>query len=105
MSAAPGLLVSVRSAEEAACALAGGAALIDVKEPLRGALGRADDAVIRAVVQAVGAARPVSAALGEWAEQDQSIPDLGLMYVKWGLAGCGQRRDWRQQLTEQLSRT
>src|SRR3954447_11029832 len=90
LNSASGLLVSVRSAEEAACALAGGATLIDVKEPLRGALGRADDAVIRAVVQSVGGTRPVSAALGEWVEQDQSVPDLGLTYVKWGLSGCGQ---------------
>ena len=34
-----GLLVSVRSAEEAEIALAGGANLIDIKEPSRGALG------------------------------------------------------------------
>ena len=33
------LLVSVRSAEEAEIALAGGADVIDVKEPRRGALG------------------------------------------------------------------
>jgi len=35
----PGLLVSVRSADEVDDALAGGADLIDVKEPSRGALG------------------------------------------------------------------
>ena len=40
------LLVSVRSAEEAASALEGGAALIDIKEPVRGSLGRADANVI-----------------------------------------------------------
>ena len=40
----PGLLVSVRSGAEAEAALAGGADLIDVKEPTRGALGRADGA-------------------------------------------------------------
>ena len=38
----PGLLVSVRSADEAIAALAGGADVIDVKEPNRGALGAAD---------------------------------------------------------------
>ena len=59
------LLVSVRSAAEAEAALAGGAALIDVKEPARGALGRADDAVIADVVRAVAGRAPVSAALGE----------------------------------------
>ena len=45
------LLVSVRSAAEAEAALLGGADVIDVKEPDRGPLGRADDAVIAAVVR------------------------------------------------------
>ena len=36
-----GLLVSVRDADEAEAALRGGAALIDVKEPRHGSLGRA----------------------------------------------------------------
>ena len=59
------LLVSVRSAAEAEAALAGGAALIDVKEPDRGALGRADDAVIADVVRAVAGRAPVSAAASQ----------------------------------------
>ena len=50
----PRLLVSVRDAVEAEAALAGGAHLIDVKEPARGALGRADDATIAAVVRRWG---------------------------------------------------
>ena len=59
------LLVSVRSAEEAEAALHGGAALIDVKEPRRGALGRASDGILADVVRTVAGRRPVSAALGE----------------------------------------
>ena len=52
------LLVSVRSAAEAEAALTGGASVIDVKEPTRGALGRADDGVIADVIGAVaGGAR------------------------------------------------
>ena len=47
------LLVSVRCAEEATAALAGGADIIDVKEPRRGSLGRADDRVIREVMEVV----------------------------------------------------
>jgi uncharacterized protein (UPF0264 family) len=96
------LLVSVRSAQEALVALEGGAALIDVKEPLRGALGRADVAVVRAVVAAVGTRRPVSAALGEWAEDTGGIPDADLAYVKWGLAGCGRKPAWRRDLALRL---
>src|SRR5438128_1572682 len=64
-SACPGLLVSVRSAAEAEIAIGAGAALIDVKEPSRGPLGRADDTTIAAVVKQVAGRRPVSAALGE----------------------------------------
>src|SRR5262249_2955716 len=45
-----GLLVSVRDAEEVDVAILGGAGLIDVKEPTRGALGRAEATVIAAVV-------------------------------------------------------
>ena len=60
-----GLLVSVRSVAEAEIALAGGAAIIDVKEPSRGALGRADDTIIADIVRSVAGRAPVSAALGE----------------------------------------
>ncbi|MGI9178650.1 MAG: (5-formylfuran-3-yl)methyl phosphate synthase, partial [Pirellulales bacterium] len=37
-----GLLVSVRSVEEAIEAVEGTAAIVDIKEPSRGPLGRAD---------------------------------------------------------------
>ena len=63
----PGLLVSVRSADEARAALAGGADVIDIKEPGRGPLGRADEATWRAVRAEVAGRVPVSAALGELA--------------------------------------
>jgi uncharacterized protein (UPF0264 family) len=59
------LLVSVRSAVEARAAVTGGASIIDVKEPARGALGRADYSVWRAVRAVVPRSMPVSVALGE----------------------------------------
>ncbi len=96
------LLVSVRSAEEAAAAVEGGAMLIDIKEPARGSLGRADTRVMRAVIDAVAGRRPVSAALGEWAEDQERIPDLALTYVKWGLAGCARNPAWRKCLFSPL---
>ena len=68
------LLVSVRSAAEAEAALRGGADVIDVKEPGRGPLGRADDAVIADVVRLVAGRRPVSAALGELCRDPSSVP-------------------------------
>ncbi len=98
------LLVSVRSAAEALAALAGGAALIDAKEPARGSLGRAEDAIIRDIVIAVAGRTPVSAALGEWAEDTDNVPDADLAYVKWGLAGCANRPSWRDALSRLLDR-
>src|SRR4051794_22711300 len=92
------LLVSVRSAPEADAAVAGGAHLIDVKEPQRGPLGRADDAVSAEVVRAVAGRRPVSAALGELLEGYMPPDRVSLTYVKWGLAGCASAA-WRERLT------
>jgi (5-formylfuran-3-yl)methyl phosphate synthase len=94
-----GLLVSVRSAREALAALAGGATLIDVKEPARGSLGRAPDTAIRAVLKQVAPHCPVSAALGELLQQEPVYPGHGLSYVKWGLAGYGRGKPWQRDLT------
>src|SRR5262249_44394778 len=98
------LLVSVRAPAEVAPALAGGAALIDVKEPSRGPLGKADDAVIAAVLAAVAGRCPVSAAMGEVARAPlpPTLPECD--YLKWGLSGCSRRgpgrHDWRRLLAE-----
>jgi hypothetical protein len=59
------LLVSVRSADEVGAALAGGAEIIDVKEPSRGTLGAADHEVVRAVEARLPTAIPLSVALGD----------------------------------------
>jgi uncharacterized protein (UPF0264 family) len=96
------LLVSVRSVAEAEAALAGGAGLIDIKEPARGALGRADRDVITAILDVVASRRPVSAALGEWAERVPADNDARLTYVKWGLAGCARLPEWRHKLAALL---
>jgi len=92
-----GLLVSVRSAAEAELALAGGADLIDVKEPRRGSLGAAEPAVWDEVRQVVGGRTPVSAALGELLT-DFRAENLkhaqGLTLAKVGLAGCAATSDW-----------
>ena len=95
------LLVSVRSAVEAEAALAGGAALIDVKEPTRGALGRADDGVIADVVRVVAGQAPISAAIGELSDIHNSnkLNCLSsLAFVKCGLAGCATDDGWRSEL-------
>ena len=66
MNTTPGLLVSVRSANEVAAALDGGGDLIDVKEPAKGPRAPAEAEVVAAVIDAVDGKVPVSAALGEW---------------------------------------
>jgi uncharacterized protein (UPF0264 family) len=98
----PGLLVSVRSATEALAALAGGADVIDVKEPNHGSLGAADDDTIAAVVKAVGGRVPVSAALGELVDlpvssngNGMSALVTGVSLFKLGLAGCTAITDWQ----------
>lgn len=88
------LLVSVVSALEAERAVAGGADIVDVKDPGEGALGAPAPGVLSDVVRAVDGAVPVSVALGD-------MPDLphtaalaargavltGAAYVKVGLRG------------------
>jgi (5-formylfuran-3-yl)methyl phosphate synthase len=97
-----GLLVSVRSADEALTALAGGADVIDVKEPNRGSLGAADMSTIREVVRAVDGRAPVTAALGELSDVvatrngngSFAVPD-GVSLFKTGLSHCAASIDWR----------
>jgi uncharacterized protein (UPF0264 family) len=67
-----GLLVSVRTPEEAVEAVAGGAAIIDVKEPSHGALGRAAAECTAAILAAVGS-RPCTLACGELADGVETI--------------------------------
>ncbi|MFM7076518.1 MAG: (5-formylfuran-3-yl)methyl phosphate synthase [Planctomycetaceae bacterium] len=67
-----GLLVSVRDVEEAGAALAGGAGIIDVKEPAAGPLGAASPAAIAAVAGAVAGHRPWTFACGELAAGESS---------------------------------
>lgn len=89
-----GLLVSVRDEEEAEAALAGGADIIDIKEPARGSLGQADASTIRAIVQKVARRVPVSAALGEW-DEGIGLPAVALDFVKWGPAqGARRLKEW-----------
>jgi uncharacterized protein (UPF0264 family) len=87
------ILVSVADASEARIALAGGVDIIDVKDPSRGSLGAADSSVLREIVDVVGDARPLSAALGD-ATDERVVEDaaraaatFGLAYVNLGFAG------------------
>ena len=102
-SRTPQLLVSVRNASEAMAALAGGADIIDVKEPSRGSLGMADVATMSEVLATVEAANrgrvnsvPVSVALGEtidWVDRATVLPD-GVQFAKLGPAALARSPLW-----------
>lgn len=90
------LLVSVRSATEVEAALAGGADIIDAKEPSRGSLGPVDHAVLREILRCVPSRAPLSVALGDMATADEvaaAISSLELppkpapLFLKLGFAG------------------
>lgn len=98
-----GLLVSVRTVDEARAALAGGAAIIDVKEPAAGSLGAAAAPVVSAIGAAVEGAAPCTVAAGElqdemadpgrtarWLDAISVLPAA----VKLGLAGLADD-DWQ----------
>jgi (5-formylfuran-3-yl)methyl phosphate synthase len=94
-----GLLVSVRSAVEAEIALAGGADIIDVKEPRRGALGPADPSVWKEILQKVGNKVATSAALGELMGEstiELAAQTRGFSFAKVGLSNWrhGARIKW-----------
>ena len=61
------LLASVRTPEEARHATAGGADIVDLKEPAQGALGRLADATIARIRHEVAGRRPISATIGDLA--------------------------------------
>jgi uncharacterized protein (UPF0264 family) len=90
------LLVSVRNASEAEAALAGGADIVDAKEPLNGPLGPVSPAVLDAIASTVGDRRPVSAALGDIGRNDVGSATWAATharadFVKVGLAGLRER--------------
>ena len=98
------LLVSVRSADEACTALAGGASIIDVKEPDHGSLGQAPWSVWQDVHTVVSTAAPISVALGElpdWLAPHCPVPPsqawTGISFCKLGLAGTDKnwQKAWR----------
>jgi len=87
------LLVSVTSAEEASAALAGGADVIDAKNPLAGALGAVPVDVLREIHATVAGARLVTAAIGDAADETaiertaETFAAAGAALVKVGFAG------------------
>jgi (5-formylfuran-3-yl)methyl phosphate synthase len=86
------MLASVSTPEEAEIALAGGADIIDLKDPTRGALGAVPPEVIRSALATVRGRRPVSAVAGDLPMQPdlvyttvRDIAATGVDYVKLGI--------------------
>ncbi len=92
------LLVSVSSGAEASAALAGGADLIDAKDPRSGALGAVSVNVLRDIHAASAGVRPVTAALGDAADEAaledaaRVFADVGASFVKVGFFGTADAR-------------
>ena len=88
------LLVSVRSADEVGSALAGGADIIDAKEPSRGSLGTVDPSTLREISAGVPPSVPLSVALGDFEDGAAAADAIGALaltprpagvFVKLGL--------------------
>src|SRR5918994_361043 len=107
------LLVSVRSADEVEPALAGGADIIDAKEPANGSLGAVSAATLAKVASRVLAIHKLSIALGDVgsvSEVTTLIDRLELpsraapTYLKLGFAGVESPETARQLLATAVGR-
>ena len=90
------MLASVTGTTEANIALAGGADIIDLKDPARGALGAVEPATVRATVAAIGGRRETSAVAGDLPMEPPRVfaaalelADTGVDYVKIGMFDGG----------------
>ena len=87
------LLVSVANAAETSAALAGGAHVIDAKNPLAGALGAVSADALREIHATVAGACLVTAAIGDAADETEveraagAFAAAGAALVKVGFAG------------------
>jgi uncharacterized protein (UPF0264 family) len=81
------LLVSVADAADVRAAIAGGADVIDAKDPTQGPLGAVSEPELRAIASEVAGVRPVSVALGDI---DGDVgPAMGRFAVAASAVGAG----------------
>jgi uncharacterized protein (UPF0264 family) len=88
------MLASVRSLKEALLVLDAGVDMIDLKNPMGGALGALDQGLVKDIVHAINHRNLVSATIGDLPMQPklifdatESMLDLGVDIVKIGLFG------------------
>ncbi|TPV98563.1 MAG: hypothetical protein USCAAHI_02011 [Beijerinckiaceae bacterium] len=106
------MLASVSNPAEAETVCAGGADIIDLKDPAKGALGALDASVAAGIVRAVGKRRPVSAAAGSVLGAPGALVDsvsamaaAGVDYVKVGFSPDGAAADCVRALAPQARNT
>lgn len=94
-----GMLASVNCLDEALIALQAGADIIDLKQPLLGALGALDIDTVTAIVKSIAKQQPVSATIGDLpmhpntvSQATQAMAATGVDYVKIGFFPNG---DWQ----------
>lgn len=99
----PSLLVSVRDAEEAEAAWAGGADVIDVKNPSRGPLGEPGLDTVDEILARLPSHCVVTSALGELTDlHEASLLEFArrpLALLKVGTQGCRRATDAKQNFT------
>ena len=85
------MLASVTGTVEAEIALAGGADIIDLKDPSRGALGALPPEIVRDTVKAIRGRRPISVVTGDLPMQPKllfesasAMAETGAEYIKIG---------------------
>jgi len=90
------LLVSVRSGAEVPVALAGGADILDAKEPAHGSLGAVSPRVLNDILGQVSGEQALSLALGDFADPEAVLAAFAArplaarpapLYMKFGFAG------------------
>jgi len=101
------LLASVSNTRETELAIAGGADIIDLKEPANGALGAVTTLVQREIVKQVAGQRPVSATIGDLPMVVETLSraisttaDTGVDIVKVGLPQLQQHPQCLQALSQ-----
>lgn len=100
-------LASVRTASEARCAAVHGADIIDCKEPRAGALGALDRRTISAIRAVVPIAIPVSATVGDDAQQASDLHERVAQAANAGAdvvkIGFDHQRPWQTALNAMSS--
>jgi FolB domain-containing protein len=106
------MLASVTNPAEAEAVWAGGADIIDLKDPAKGALGALDADVAARIVRSVGKRRPVSAAAGSSLGAPGALLDsvaamaaAGVDYVKVGFSPDGAGADCVRALAPHAKNT